>query len=164
MKNFYFRKNINSGFTLIELLVVIAIIGLLTSVVLASLGTARNKAKDASIKESVHQFVLLLELNFSETGSYAALQSGSSISVASCNVFFSGTYATNARQICGKIVTDNGGVGLGMYTGNAIDLVNKFSVMAYLPGKGTYYCVGSSGGTSDTDVGSYAASGCYNNP
>ena len=43
----------NRGFTLIELLVVIAIIGILSSVVLASLNTARGKGANSAIKSNL---------------------------------------------------------------------------------------------------------------
>ena len=59
-----------SGFTLIELLVVIAIIGILSSVVLASLNSAREKSRDARRVSDIKQVQLALELYFDDNGGY----------------------------------------------------------------------------------------------
>ncbi len=56
------RSKSRRGFTLIELLVVIAIIGILASIVLASLNTARRKSRDARRIADLKQIQLALEL------------------------------------------------------------------------------------------------------
>lgn len=64
------NKSKIKGFTLIELLVVIAIIGLLSSVVLASLNTARMKSRDAKRLSDMHQMQIALELYYNSFGRY----------------------------------------------------------------------------------------------
>ncbi len=66
MKN----KTNKSGFTLIELLVVIAIIGLLSSIVLASLNTARTKAQDAARMSDVKSLETAMEMYYQDNGGY----------------------------------------------------------------------------------------------
>jgi prepilin-type N-terminal cleavage/methylation domain-containing protein len=63
-------NRISRGFTLIELLVVIAIIGILSSVVLASLNSARVKGRDARRVSDVKQLQLALELYYDNNQSY----------------------------------------------------------------------------------------------
>jgi len=58
------------GFTLIELLVVVAIIGMLSSVVLASLNGAREESRDARRLQDLHQIQNALELYSVSNGKY----------------------------------------------------------------------------------------------
>ena len=63
-------KTLQRGFTLIELLVVIAIIGILSSIVLASLSSARSKGTDAAITSTLSNMRAQAELYYANNNQY----------------------------------------------------------------------------------------------
>jgi len=63
-------KRNKGGFTLIELLVVIAIIGILSSIVVVSLSSARARSRDSSRIAAMKQMQIALELYYDEFGTY----------------------------------------------------------------------------------------------
>jgi len=58
------------GFTLIELLVVIAIIGLLSTLAVVALGSARQKANDSKRLSDIKQVQTALELYYTDNNAY----------------------------------------------------------------------------------------------
>ena len=65
--------NLKKGFTLIELLVVIAIIGILASIVLVSLNSARSKGGDAAVKQNISGIRAQAEIVYDSAGNYSGV-------------------------------------------------------------------------------------------
>jgi len=70
MIKYFHEKRGQKGFTLIELLVVIAIIGILATIVLVSLNTARSKARDVRRISDLRQLALALEMYYDDNSTY----------------------------------------------------------------------------------------------
>jgi len=129
------------GFTLIELLVVIAIIGILSSVVLASLNTARNKGSDAAIQTDISGIRTQAQLYSNANGnSYGTNSAFESNCAATDNLFGD---AIILRQVQ---AADAANGTAGTVTCNVAANGTAYAVSAELVGTpGTYYCIDSTG-------------------
>lgn len=135
------------GFTLIELLVVIAIIGILASVVLASLATARSKGNDAAVKSNLVNARTQAELFYSNNDNAYVNGSEDLCTVGST---VGGTDGINALVLAAAQAAGIGTVSLNTAGGSGIAVCNSSATdwAAEVPlttiGAG-FFCVDSTG-------------------
>ncbi len=137
--------NRQKGFTLIELLVVIAIIGILSSVVLASLNTARGRSANAAIKSNLANVRAQAELFYDTTGNstYGAFGTAT----ANCLTTSASLFAdTKIRSFITSAQSAGGGTAL--CASQPLSNSTSFVISVQLKqteGTFNYWCVDSSG-------------------
>ena len=151
------KKNFKQGFTLIELLVVVAIIGVLASVVLASLNSARGKGGDAAVKSNLANTRSQAELIYSGSGCYG---DNTPIGDATCAAFAEGTctFATANTIFANSVIAAQiqSAVNAGGGVGRCSALANGTAWAASVPLKSApanAWCVDSNGVSKQVTAG-----------
>ncbi len=135
------------GFTLIELLVVIAIIGILSSVVLASLTTARSRGTAAAVQNELSNMRAQAELYYSAANKYKA--SGSDVVAGTGTACTTGqtTNVLGGANGLGALITSV----YGKTTSVTCSVTETTWAVAAAFG-GTTYCVDSTGKSASSTL------------
>lgn len=163
------------GFTLLELLVVIAIIGVLASIVMASLNSSRNRAAASFVKQQADQIKKEFEIYYASNGnSYGAWASNMNTSSSYTSAGFTGPYAgaghcyapfgrvnTNIANMVGKAMErtninltvgiPGGGSGYGFWCRMSPDGQSYAFAFVGMKSGPNVYCVDSSGNIKESN-------------
>jgi prepilin-type N-terminal cleavage/methylation domain-containing protein len=165
------NANKTGGFTLIELLVVIAIIGILSSIVLVSLNSARKKGTDTHVIADINQLRTQLESDYSGgvydndfTGwgtTNISLTGGTSSATSTYQQLFNDIKSNTAVPLNASTTVANGDisitttpqlivvVNLGAHT--AGNHITSYSLHGYTSSN-VYFCIDSTGKTNPAET------------
>ena len=105
MEQIKVNKKNKKGFTLIELLVVVSLLGVLATLVIANLNSARERARDATRKSDLRNIQTALRLYYNDKGTYPQ-SSGGVMSACDGVCTWGSAWVNNNVTYMGKLPAD----------------------------------------------------------